>query len=225
MKKILFLMIAAMMVLSSSATKIYVCGQKITGTTSFSAAGGTVSYDNSTRTLNITNVDYTKTGSSNNGISVDEVSGNLTINLYGTVKFTIGDADAVLCKCKLSGTTLTTTINVYGNAEFISKSSGHAGLKLQDGDVNLQGNGTLKITNTNSSSSACAIKGGAGTENLLFKIKDCTVQSNGPRLYHLKNVNFDKTSYYGSGDYSTMSTKITFKPGNSSTVHASIASM
>ena len=28
-------------------------------------------------------------------------------------------------------------------------------------------------------------------------------------------------SYYGSGDYSTMSTKITFKPGNSSTVHAS----
>ena len=222
MKKIiLLLLVVAMVAMSASATKIYVCGQKITGTTSFSAAGGTVSYDNSTRTLNITNVDYTKTGSSNNGISVDEVSGNLTINLNGTVRFTIGDADAVLCKCKLSGTTLTTTINVYGNAEFITKSSGHAGLKLQDGDVNLQGNGTLKITNTNSSSSACAIKGGAGTENLLFKIKDCTVQSNGPRLYHLKNVNFDKTSYYGSGDYSTMSTKITFKPGNSSTVHAS----
>ena len=221
MKKILFLMIAAMMVLSSSATKIYVCGQKITGTTSFSAAGGTVSYDNSTRTLNITNVDYTKTGSSNNGISVDEVSGNLTINLYGTVRFTIGDADAVLCKCKLSGTTLTTTINVYGNAEFRSKSSGHAGLKLQDGNVNLQGNGTLKITNTNSSSSACAIKGGAGTENLLFQIKECTVQSNGPRLYHLKNLSFDKTGNYGSGDYSTMSTRITFKPGNSNTVHAS----
>ena len=221
MKKIiLLLLVVAMVAMSASATKIYVCGQKITGTTSFSAAGGTVSYDNSTRTLNITNVDYTKTGSSNNGISVDEVSGNLTINLYGTVRFTIGDADAVLCKCKLSGTTLTTTINVYGNAEFISKSSGHAGLKLQDGNVNLQGNGTLKITNTNSSSSACAIKGGAGSENLLFQIKDCTVESNGPRLYHLNNVNFDKTSNYGSGDYGTMSTKITFKPGNSNTVHA-----
>ena len=222
MKKIILLLLAvATVAISASATKIYVCGTKITGTTSFSAAGGTVSYDNSTRTLNITNVDYTKTGSSNNGISVDEVSGNLTINLYGTVRFTIGDADAVLCKCKLSGTTLTTTINVYGNAEFISKSSGHAGLKLQDGNVNLQGNGTLKITNTNSSSSACAIKGGAGTENLLFQIKECTVQSNGPRLYHLKNLSFDKTGNYGSGDYSTMSTRITFKPGNSNTVHAS----
>ena len=222
MKKIILLLLAvATVAISASATKIYVCGTKITGTTSFSAAGGTVSYDNSTRTLNITNVDYTKTGSSNNGISVDEVSGNLTINLNGTVRFTIGDADAVLCKCKLSGTTLTTTINVYGNAEFISKSSGHAGLKLQDGNVNLQGNGTLKITNTNSSSSACAIKGGAGTENLLFQINECTVQSNGPRLYHLKNLSFDKTGNYGSGDYSTMSTRITFKPGNSNTVHAS----
>ena len=60
---ILLIMTIATMAMSASATKIYVCGQKITGTTSFSAAGGTVSYDNSTRTLNITNVDYTKTGS------------------------------------------------------------------------------------------------------------------------------------------------------------------
>jgi Leucine-rich repeat (LRR) protein len=222
MKKGLLSLIAiATVALSSNATKIYVCGVKITESTSFSAGGGTVSYDNSTRTLNISNVNYEKSGSSNNGISVDEVSGNLTINMYGNVKFTISDADAVLCKCKLSGTTLTTTINVNGNAEFITKSSGHAGLKLQDGNVNLQGNGTLKITNTNSSSSACAIKGGAGTENLLFQIKDCTVESNGPRLYHLNNLSFDKTGSYGSGDYSTMSTRITFKPGNSNTVHAS----
>ena len=149
MKKIILLiMTIATMAMSASATKIYVCGTKITGSTSFSAGGGTVSYNDNTRELNLTNVNYTKNGSSNNGISVDEVSGNLTINMYGTVKFTIGDADAVLCKCKLSGTTLTTTINVYGNAEFITKSSGHAGLKLQDGNVNLQGNGTLKITNT-----------------------------------------------------------------------------
>ena len=90
-------MAIAMVAVSASATKIYVCGQKITGTTSFSAGGGTVSYNDDTRTLNISNVSYTKTGSSNNGISVDEVSGTLTINMTGTVSFDIGNADAVLC--------------------------------------------------------------------------------------------------------------------------------
>ena len=217
MKKILLLMMAiAIVTLSASATKIYVCGTKITGTTSFSAAGGTVSYNDNTRVLTITNVNYTKSGSSNNGISVDELSGDLTINLYGTVKFTIADADAVLCKCM----NRTTYINVYGTADFISKSSGHAGLKLQGGKVILQGSGSLHIQNTNSSSSANAIKGGNNTETVVFKIKECTVESNGPRLYKLKYVNIFGTDYHLSGDYSNATTMIRFKPGSSNTRHS-----
>ena len=218
MKKILLLMMAvAMVAVSASATKIYVCGTKITGSTSFSAGGGTVSYSASSNTLTISNVDYTKSGSSNNGISVDEVSSDLTINLNGTVKFTIGDADAVLCE---DANKHKTYININGTSTFISKSSGHAGLKLQDCNVEIKGSGTLTIQNTSSSSSACAIKGGTRNEYLTFEIKNCTLESNGPRLNNLQNVTFNKTSSYDSGDYSTRSTTITLKPGSSNTVHA-----
>ena len=220
MKKILLLLMAiAIVTLSASATKIYVCGTKITGSTSFSAGGGTVNYNASSNTLTISNVDYTKTGSSNNGISVDEVSSDLTINLNGTVKFTIGDADAVLCK---DANKHKTYININGTSTFISKSSGHAGLKLQDCDVYLQGSGTLTIQNINSSTSSHAIKGGTGNENLEFQIKDCEVESNGPQLYNLNEVYFGKTSYYDTGDYSSRSTEIGFNTysGTTITYHA-----
>ena len=218
MKKILLLLMAiAIVTLSASATKIYVCGTKITGSTSFSAGGGTVNYNAISNTLTISNVDYTKSGSSNNGISVDEVSSDLTINLNGTVKFTIGDADAVLCK---DANKHKTYININGTSTFISKSSGHAGLKLQDCNVEIKGSGTLTIQNTSSSSSACAIKGGTRNEYLTFEIKNCTLESNGPRLNYLREVTFNRTSYYDSGDYSTRSTTITLKPGSSNTVHA-----
>ena len=209
--------VAVVALSSNAATKIYVCGTKITGTTNFSAGGGTVSYNNNTRELTINNVDYTKSGSSNNGISVDEMDGDLNIYLKGTVKFTIGDADAVLCKDKYKHDTY---IIVSGTSTFISKSSGHAGLKLQDCDVYLQGSGTLTIKNSNSSSSANAIKGGTRNENLEFKIKNCTVESNGPRLYNMKEVDFRYTSNYDTGDYVSRSTLITLKPGSSNTVHA-----
>ena len=215
MKKILFLLIAAMISLSSSATKIYVCGTQITGTTSFSAAGGTVSYYESSRTLTITNVDYRKSGSSNNGISVDEVSGPLTIILNGNVQFYIQDADAVLTKC----IGITTTIKVNGTAYFYTYSSSHAGLKLQESHVNLEGPGSLVIKNCSSSSSANAVKGGVGTEKLKFQIKDCIIESNGPRLNKLR-LDFCSTEYYGTGNYSNMSSMIRLYPGNSNTVHA-----
>ncbi len=96
MKKFLLLMAAGLACLTAGATKIYVCGTKITGTTSFTAGGGTVSYDNSTRVLTISNVTYTKGGSSNNGVSVDEVDGALTINFTGTNSMTISGADVTV---------------------------------------------------------------------------------------------------------------------------------
>lgn len=195
-KRFLILLMAVTVVaLSSTATKIYVCGTKITGTTSFQAGGGTVSYNDNTRVLTITGVSYTKTGSSNNGISVDDVSGALTINLVGNVTFDIKDADAVLCK---SGKD--TYINISGNATFICRSSSHAGLKLQDGDVGVSGSGSLTIEHTNYGN---AVKGGSKSENLTFQIYKCELKSGGSRLYNLNKVTFASTGSYGSEGYST----------------------
>ncbi len=198
MKRTLLLMMAiAMAAMSASATKIYVCGTKITGSTSFSAGGGTVSYDDNTCTLTITNVSYTKTGSSNNGISVDEVSGILTINLNGTVKFDIQDADAVLCKSKGHAT----YINVSGNSTFTCRSENHAALKLQDCNVFVEGAGSLTVEHR--SDYGRAIKGGAGTENLSFKIKKCEIRSPKYRIYNLNRLTINPTGNFGSDDYST----------------------
>ena len=182
---------------AADETKIYVCGTKITGSTTFSAGGGTVSYNASSRTLTLTNVNYTKTGSSNNGISVDAVPGTLNIYMEGTVKFDIGDADAVLCKSQK-----TTYIYVNGTATFLTRSSGHAGLKLQDGDVYVYGAGTLTVENAHSSS-GYAIKGGAKNENLYLQIKNATIKSKQSRLYHLNKVTINPRTISGSDDYST----------------------
>ena len=198
-----------------SATKIYVCGTKITGNTTFSAGGGTVSYNDNTRTLNINNVSYTKTGSSNNGISVDEVSGALTINMTGTVYFDIGNADAVLCK---SGKT--TYININGTATFLTRSNGHAALKLQDGSVYVSGSGSLTLKHTSSGSGdddSHAAKGGTGNETLSLAIKQCILESPKARLYKLNKVIINPSGYTDSDEFST---QVTFKKNNN-TVHAS----
>ena len=220
MKKVLLLLMTiAMVAVSASATKIYVCGTKITGTTSFNAGGGTVSFNASSNTLTINNVYYLKSGSSNNGISVDECDANLTINLVGSVTFGIGDADAVLLKS--SGKSA--TVNVSGYAHFYTSSSGHAGLKLQSQNVTITGSGQLDIEHVNSSTSVNsvnAVKGGTGNENITFKIKKCTLKSNGARLYNLNNVTFNPTGSFGSDDYSTYIT-FTYYSSSSSSPHAS----
>ena len=182
--------------MTQGATKIYVCGTKITGSTSFSTSGGTVNYDDNTRTLTVTNVNYTKTGSSNNGISVDEVSGELTINLESTT-FDIGDADAVLCKDQNHHKT---TINVSGNCYLWCRSKNHAGLKLQDADVVVQGLGSLYIDHT---AYGNGIKGGSGTENLTLRIKTCGIYSGNTRLHNLNKVSIVPTGNFGDDDYST----------------------
>ncbi len=218
-KILLVLMAIALMTMSASATKIYVCGTKITGTTSFNAGGGVVSYNESNNTLTISNVYYLKSGSSNNGISVDECKNNLTINLVGNVTFGIGDADAVLLKS--SGKSATITVSGY--AHFYTSSSGHAGLKLQSQDVAINGSGQLDIEHINSSTSVNAVnavKGGTGTENIKFGIKKCTLKSNGARLYNLNDVTFNPTGNFGSDDYSTYIT-FTYYSSDSSSPHAS----
>ena len=216
MKKIfLLLLISVCGLMAQGATKIYVCGTKITGSTSFSTSGGSVNYDDNTRTLTITNVDYTKTGSSNNGISVDEVSGSLTINLVSTT-FDIGDADAVLCKDKNHNKT---TINVSGNCYLRCRSKSHAGLKLQDADVTVQGSGGLYVSHT---AYGNGVKGGSGTENLTLQIKTCGIYSGNTRLHNLNKVSIIPTGNFGNDDFST---KIILDYYNSNTGYAAASNV
>ena len=185
-KKLLLIFVMAMVTLAVTAgTKIYVCGTKITGTTSMTYGGGSFSWNNNTRLLTINNITYTKSGSSNNGISIDEVDGPITISFTGTNSFTIESADVILSKSKKA-----CTINVSGTTTWTCKSSGHAALKLQDGNVTLTGSGTLNINHTNNGH---AIKGGAGSEDLTFDLSTngvCKISSIQEDLYNLDDVNF-----------------------------------
>ena len=198
-KLILFLITFTTVALASSATKIYVCGEKITGTTSFSVGNGTVSYNNNTRTLTIYNVEYEKSGSSNNGISVDEVDGPLSIVLTGVNKFTIKGADTFLFKSKKK-----TTMTVQnGITSLYCESNDHAAIKLQDSDLAIEGLGTLKVYhNETSNSQRRAIKGGSGTENITFQIKNCFISSREECLYHLNSVTMNPTGDFVNGGYS-----------------------
>ena len=218
-KKLSLLIVAAMVSVAATAgTKIYVCGTKITGTTSFSYGNGTVNYDNTTRVLTLNNITYTKSGSSNNGISVDEVDGALTINFTGTNSMTISDADVVLCKSKKL-----TTINITGATTWLCKSGSHAALKLQDGDVRVEGSGHLYIRHN----SGVAVKGGAGTENLTMAITDCEIQSTKQDIYNLKKVAFYWSSYSGRDWYwqgLTYQSRIVLKSYNT-TSYAHISSV
>ena len=214
-KSLLLLMAVALVAMSSSAsTKIYVCGKKITGSTSFTAGGGTVTFDASSYTLTISNVYYLVSGDNNNGISVDNLDQTLKINFEGYNTFGTGDTDAALFKS--SGKTIWLTIN--GNTTFYSADSGHAGLKIQDCYVQVLGPGNLTIRNTSSSNSANAVKGGSGNEEFYLRVKECEIESRGSRIYNLKKLWMEPTSYHGTGDYSGMTTKVTLKAGVNSNV-------
>ena len=211
MKKILLILMAvAMVAMSSSAsTKIYVCGTKITGSTSFSAGGGTVTFDASSYTLTISNVYYLVSGDNNNGISVDNLDKTLKITFEGSNTFGTGNTDAALFKS--SGKTIWLTIN--GNTTFYSADSGHAGLKIQDCYIEVKGPGKLTIKNTSSSNSANAVKGGSGNEELYMHIKECEIESRGSRINKLKELIITPSDYNYTGDYSAMTTKVTLKAG------------
>ena len=194
---------------SSASTKIYVCGTKITGSTSFSAGGGTVTFDASSYTLTISNVYYLVSGDNNNGISVDNLDKTLKITFEGSNTFGTGNTDAALFKS--SGKTIWLTIN--GNTTFYSADSGHAGLKIQDCYIEVKGPGKLTIKNTSSSNSANAVKGGSGNEELYMHIKECEIESRGSRINKLKELIITPSDYNYTGDYSAMTTKVTLKAG------------
>ena len=187
MNKFIVLGIALLTVVATSAETIWVNGNKITGTTSFSTGGGTVRYDASTKVLTINNVVCNRSGSGNNGIDCKDVT-NLTINMTGTNSLKANNASSVVC----GGTV---TINIAsGVTNFISTAGSQNAIGMYGCNLTLTGAGKLYLQSDNGS----AIQGREGVSSLKMKIAYCDIKSSSYDLY-----NISQWKIYGSSSSST----------------------
>ena len=192
-------MMAVITMLMAEGTVIYVNGNKITGTTSFTTGGGTVTYDDNTHLLTIDNCVFSRTGSDNNAIENEDVAG-LYIRFTGTNSMTIHNASALALRRN-------TTIIVASGTTTIKTTAGNQNaIGLYNAGVIITGNGTLNLISTQSR----GIQGREGASDcfVFFSIKNCTIDSYSHNFYDLRKVSFYVGTSYGSDDYTT---KITLK--------------
>ena len=186
-------------VMTTSATTIYVNGNKITGTTSFTTGGGTVTYNENTKLLTIDNCVFSRSGSDNNAIENEDVAG-LNIKFTGTNSMTIHNASALALRRN-------TTLNVASGTTTIKTTAGNQNaIGLYNAGVFITGNGTLNLISTESR----GIQGREGASDcfVFFSIKNCTIDSYSNNFYDLRKVSFYVGTSYGDDDYTT---KITLK--------------
>ena len=200
MKKVLLsLIMAVVTMLMAEGTVIYVNGNKITGTTSFTTGGGTVTYNENTKLLTIDNCVFSRSGSDNNAIENEDVAG-LTIRFTGTNSMTIHNASALAIR-------RTTTIHVASGTTTIKTTAGNQNaIGLYNAGVFITGNGTLNLISTEWR----GIQGREGASDcfVFFLIKNCTIDSYSHNFYDLRKVSFYVGTNYGDDDYTT---KITLK--------------
>lgn len=198
-KALLSLIMLVITMFMASGTVIYVNGNKITGTTSFTTGGGTVTYDEDTKLLTIDNCVFSRSGSNNNAIENQDVAG-LYIRFTGTNSMTINNASALALRRN-------TTIIVASGTTTIKTTAGNQNaIGLYNAGVIISGNGTLNLISTEWR----GIQGREGASDcfVFFSIKNCTIDSHTQNFYDLKKVSFYVGNSYGSDDYTT---KITLK--------------
>ena len=179
-KKIVSLVLVSIMVLASNARTIYVNGTKITGTTTFSTGGGTVSYSNTDNVLTITGVNFSRSGSNNNGIDNQDAAG-LEIIFKGTNNIEIANADVINCQAR-------TTINIAdGTTTLKCTANDHNAIKARGADVTITGPGNLKLI----SKDGAVIEGKNGTETCTMSIKDCTMEGGRNKFLNFNTVNIN----------------------------------
>lgn len=190
---------AVVSILMAEGTVIYVNGNKITGTTSFTTGGGTVTYDEDTKILTIDNCVFSRTGSDNNAIENQDVAG-LRIRFTGTNSMTIHNASALALKRN------TTIIVASGTTTIKTTADNQNAIGLYNAGVIISGNGTLNLISTQWR----GIQGREGASDcyVFFSIKNCTIDSYSHNFYDLKKVSFYVGNSYGSDNYTT---KITLK--------------
>ena len=180
----------ALAALCSEAATIYVNGNKITGNTSIAVGGGTVTYDASSKVLNVSGVNFSRTGSNNNGIDNQDVS-DLRINFTGTNYIEIANADVINCRAG-------TTINVEsGTTTLKCTATDQNAIKARGGDVTITGTGFLKLISNN----GAVIEGKNRTETCTMSIYDCTLEGGRNKffnLYTLKITPMDKNTMFST---------------------------
>ena len=176
MRKLLLLIAVVALSMSAGATTVYVNGNKITGTTSFSTGGGTVSYDSDSKTLTVNGVSFSRTGSDNNAIDNHDVDG-LIVTLKGTNTMTIANADVINCRAK-------TTINVTGTTTLKCTADDQNCIKARGADVTVKGSGTLYLEST----AGAVIEGKNGTEKVSMAIRNCEITAGRQAFYNIAQM-------------------------------------
>ena len=217
MKNIVLLSIMALAaVFAQAATKyeINVGGVEVTSDNASNVTGGAitklsssgkVSYNSSTKTLTLTDISISRSGSSDRAIHNRECEG-LKIVLDGTCRFS-GSAASTLYFQK------STTLEVNGDATVTCTSSGDDAIYFNNsGTLSIKGSGTLNLSSTKGDGIE-----GASNPTLTLAITNMTVNSSRENFKNFKYVNFNANSSTGS--------KINLKPTSSSSyAHVSSSS-
>lgn len=210
--RLLSLALVVLAMLPARGTSIWVNGNKITGSTTISTGGGTVTYDATSKVLTLNNVVFSRSGSDNNGIDNDDVEG-LRIVFTGTNSMTINNASVVI-----PGNNSVIEV-AGGTTTFKCTATNQNAIALYGDNVTVRGAGKLVLESTNGP----AIQGREGSSNSIgFAIKECEINSGRNDLYNLSNVYFFPSSSTTTTRGIDQTTKITLKAhSNTNYAHAS----
>ena len=202
MKKIVIALLTAVMALSAGASTLYVNGTKITGSTSFETGGGTVTYNATTKVLTVEGVNFSRSGSNNNGIDNQDVNG-LVVNFKGNNSITINNADVLNLQSKTTVTFSSgeTTLKCTANDQNAIKARG------ADVIVRSDASATLKLICTG----GAAIEGKNGTENLTLSLANCEITAGRQAFYNFAKLSLSTSPGIQTNHGLTSSMSITIK--------------
>ena len=146
---------------------------------------GTVKYDHSTKTVTLTNVRISRTGSDNRAI-LNESNSGLIVKLEGTNNLSAQDASAV--RFNVDG-----SIGVCEGCETTITGGTENAIYSYNAAISISGPGTLHVSA--SGSAAIEGKGAGSTSTLNFSNITADIQGYKGDLYDLKKVTFDGKSY------------------------------
>ncbi|MBO7610087.1 MAG: hypothetical protein J6S96_07805, partial [Muribaculaceae bacterium] len=173
---LLFVVIASLSIKAATKYEINVGGVEVTSDNAHNVIGGditsgTVTYDNSTKTLTLTNVTITRTGGSNYGIHNRDCAG-LTMKFVGTCNVSSNTANALhLDKETTVEITSGSTLNAKMTA---GENYGRGVIYINGARTTFKGPGSLNVSGkmkdggSQSNCATCGIEGTGKTSNSLL---------------------------------------------------------
>ena len=204
MNKILTTLMAVVVAMTMNATTLYVNGNKLTESKTISTGGGMVTFDSSNKTLTVINVNFSRTGSGNNGIDNQDVSG-LRIIFKGTNNIEIANADVINCQAA-------TVIEVADGTTTLScTANDQNAIKARGADIKITGAGLLYLK----SSSGAVVEGKNGSESCTMKIRECHLSGGRNKWYNFNTLeiqSFDKNAMRSTQIYISKGEKYGYGP-------------